>query len=578
MLASPGPRAAAAAGAAAAALPGGVLRISRAAPLPRRRVAAARRAAAGAAAGLGVDDLPSSSEIKRRDDAAAARVLRQVVKGDIDLKVEQKDTYNPFAVPHIWKNGRRMVRRTKLTSIADFPEYEAGTRRADGTSVDMDPRDAQRAARRAQQPDLIEAAKAAALKEGRFPWALVSADKARMLVENAHAPYLVAAALRNSKAMANDPSITAGCVLELRHGRVQELLGYGFYAGDAAKDGDAVVYPFLWTDLQTKIDDVFWVTRLRRALDARVAMVNLQQSTGYRLVNSGGDGIPGLTVDIFGGLAQVVCRRHAVRVLPVLLKFLREDVMCQHILIRDSVTRTDRWAAGTGEGVVYQENGLSFNWYPNPIQSNPLWHRASRAICRTFAAGRRVVDLHSSGGFAAHCVAGGAASTIAVSAGANMAEAAAANLRLAAPDGEGRQWEVQQGRPADWLRREGTAPFDLAVIDPPHTFVHKHTGLGPGSGYVREISENVPMKALAFLKDLNLFAMRKITPGGYIFTFCTAVEVSERAWTLVLRWAGEESGRRVQLVRQLTPGTDHPESLAASFGQSAYKGCVLRIT
>jgi 23S rRNA (cytosine1962-C5)-methyltransferase len=109
---------------------------------------------------------------------------------------------------------------------------------------------------------------------------------------------------------------------------------------------------------------------------------------------------------------------------------------------------------------------------------------------------------------------------------------------------------------------EGMNPgdFDLIVLDPP-AFAKNHHNRHKGlQGY----------------KYINFEAIKKIAPGGLLFTFSCSQAVDRQSFQSIVMAAAIETGRSVQLLHHLSQPPDHPVSIYHPEG--AYlKGLVLRV-
>jgi 23S rRNA (cytosine1962-C5)-methyltransferase len=80
--------------------------------------------------------------------------------------------------------------------------------------------------------------------------------------------------------------------------------------------------------------------------------------------------------------------------------------------------------------------------------------------------------------------------------------------------------------------------------------------------------------ALRGYKEINLRALRLLTPGALLYTASCSFHVSRAMFLDMLADAASDSGRRVALRRVLGQSSDHPEVL--SFPESGYiKGAIV---
>ena len=89
--------------------------------------------------------------------------------------------------------------------------------------------------------------------------------------------------------------------------------------------------------------------------------------------------------------------------------------------------------------------------------------------------------------------------------------------------------------------------FDTVVLDPPAFAKNK---------------ESVP-RALAGYKEINLRAMRLLSPGGYLVTCSCSYNVLEDMFAEVLHEASVDSHTPVTVVEKRTQGRDHPVLVGA---------------
>jgi 23S rRNA (cytosine1962-C5)-methyltransferase len=102
--------------------------------------------------------------------------------------------------------------------------------------------------------------------------------------------------------------------------------------------------------------------------------------------------------------------------------------------------------------------------------------------------------------------------------------------------------------------------FDLIILDPPAFTKHISTVDKATRGY----------------KEINLKAIRKIRPGGILFTFSCSQHISADLVRKIIYGAAVDAGREVQVLHRLAQPEDHPVSIYHPEGEYL-KGLVLRV-
>jgi 23S rRNA (cytosine1962-C5)-methyltransferase len=114
----------------------------------------------------------------------------------------------------------------------------------------------------------------------------------------------------------------------------------------------------------------------------------------------------------------------------------------------------------------------------------------------------------------------------------------------------------------DWFtaKRDAAPGWDLIVLDPP-PFAKSKSSL-----------EN----ALRGYKELNLRAMKALTPGGILATYTCSHHMHDAELRAVLAQAANDARRRVHVVEWCHQPPDHP--VLATMPESEYlRGYILRV-
>jgi 23S rRNA (cytosine1962-C5)-methyltransferase len=316
------------------------------------------------------------------------------------------------------------------------------------------------------------------------------------------------------------------------------------------------------------IDRDWFADRFARALALRREAV--PAGTGaWRLVHAEGDGLPGLIIDRYGEVLVVQCLTAGMaRLQRLWLPALAAALPVRAIIAKAERARRSTgpelpdgllWGEPPGGETIVAEGGLRFAVPLAGGQKTGLYldQRENRALVAQLAAGREVLDAFCyTGGFGLYAAAAGARRVTAV-------DTSAAALALLE-----RNWQLN-GLPPERLRivREpvqrflrGTEErFDLTIVDPP--------------SFAKSLGE-VAGAARAY-KDLNLWALRRLAPGGYLATFSCSQHVEPDLFQKILFGASQDAGRAVQWLRRLGAGPDHPVQLQHPQGEYL-KGMLLR--
>lgn len=381
------------------------------------------------------------------------------------------------------------------------------------------------------------------LKSGR--------DKA---VRNRH-PWIFSGAVKH-RPKAGDGHIVAV------YSNKEEFLGLGHFAPQAT----LICRMFHFGDTAPEIGPEYWHAKLRAAQAYRREVIDSDLTDGYRLVHAEGDGLPGVVIDIYGNSASMQLRTAgAMRLELELFGFLQEELGMEQVYVRYAPghegERSDRWMLGEGLPLIFREHGLQFNVDIEKGQKTGFFldQRENRKLLRGFSAGRKVLNAFSySGAFSVYALAGGAQYVESVDISASAAELARANVAL--NFGADARHEARKADCFRYLKEMPESEFDLIILDPPAFTKHISTVKRAARGY----------------KEINLRAMQKIAPGGFLFTYSCSQHISTDLFRKIVFGAAVDAGREVRLVCQMVQAPDHPVSIFHPEGEYL-KGLLLHI-
>jgi 23S rRNA (cytosine1962-C5)-methyltransferase len=322
----------------------------------------------------------------------------------------------------------------------------------------------------------------------------------------------------------------------------------------------------VWTfDPAEAVDAGFFRGRIQKALALREALPAAKHTNALRLVNGESDGLPGLVVDRYADVLVAQFLAAGVeRWRDPILDSLIEISGCEAIFERsDAEVRKLEgleprvgFARGNRNAARCPiiEYGLNFRVDVEQGQKTGFFldQRENRQRVRALAAGREVLDGFSyTGGFSIAALAGGAKRVTAIESSAPALEVAKENL--AANPLDASRVEFVQADVFAHLRklRDSAARFDLIVLDPPK--------FAPSAAQVE--------KAARAYKDINLWALKLLAPGGLLATFSCSGGVSAELFQSIVAGAGLDAGADAKIIERFGAAADHPVALEFPEGE-----------
>lgn len=358
-------------------------------------------------------------------------------------------------------------------------------------------------------------------------------------------------------AVAGAPRLPDGAVVQLTTG-TGRALAFGFWdarspiavrilaAGPGPADADA----------RAVVGE-----RVAAALARRLAFIDRADTDAFRWIHGEADGLPGVHVDVYGRAASMRCDGEGARAFyRALPEQLRLAAGAAGISLGTVVER--RRARGGGDGAADEraavvlgaapegeieigENGLRFGVDLLRGQKGGLFldQRDNRALIRTLARGRRVLNLFGyTGGFSIYAAAGGARATVTVDAAAPAIRAARHNFERNRLATDGARFVA--GDAFAFLERAARdgERFDIVISDPP-SFAPSRRALATG---------------LRAYRRLHRLCAAVTAPGGTLCAASCSSHVDRAAFLTTVRDGARDAGRRFALVELRGAGADHP--------------------
>ena len=356
-----------------------------------------------------------------------------------------------------------------------------------------------------------------------------------------------------------------------------EFLAIGHY-----QEGSIAVRVLSFSDVA--IDDVFWFSRLKSALDMRqaIGIADNPNNNTYRLVHGEGDNLPGLVIDIYGKTAVMqahsigmhLCRKEIARVLAVVMQsristiYYKSETTLPYLEEKEM----NCFLLGVNEDNIAIENGLKFrvDWLRGQKTGFFVDQRENRSLLEHYAKGKRVLNMFCyTGGFSFYAMRGGAELVHSVDSSAKAIELTKDNVELNFP-GDPRHeafcedaFKFLEGIGKEGSDKDGSgfaAAYNLIILDPPAFAKHRGALHNALKGYTR----------------LNQKAFEKIEKGGILFTFSCSQVVTKDHFRNAVFTAAALAKRNVRILHQLHQPADHPINIYHPEGEYL-KGLVLYV-
>jgi 23S rRNA (cytosine1962-C5)-methyltransferase len=270
-------------------------------------------------------------------------------------------------------------------------------------------------------------------------------------------------------------------------------------------------------------------SNLETALRLRSRMGLDETRMGFRLVNSDGDLMPGLIVDIYNDIAVVQSSSQGFDVhLPAIASWLARETGVYHVYEKSTQrSRRDiglpprrRWLRGGKKETTIDEYGVRFIVDVVDGQKTGFFldQRANRKEFGSYASsGDSVLDVFSyTGGFGLHAAHNGASYIVFIEENPDAVRLLRRNLELNGVNNykiiESSVWQAVN---------EVDDRFDLVSVDPP--------------AFIQESSEKALRKGLKAYKAVYSFGLDKTDNGGITFLSSCSYFLTQDLFTQLIR-------------------------------------------
>jgi 23S rRNA (cytosine1962-C5)-methyltransferase len=328
------------------------------------------------------------------------------------------------------------------------------------------------------------------------------------------------------------------------------FLATGHYA-----PGSIAIRILSFEEVEPDLD--FFRRKIELALKYRqsVGLTTNDRLNVFRLVHGEGDGLPGLIVDIYNGVAVVQMhsvgfyriRNEIATILAGLPGNLINSVYDKSegtIPFMAGLDVRNGFLYGKAEPAVVTENGYKFriDWESGQKTGFFIDQRENRALLEKYTTGKDVLNVFGyTGGFSVYAMKN-AASVHTVDSSEPAIRLADENIRLNyGDDSRHTSFVVDAFGFLNDIRNK----YDVIILDPPAFAKHGKALNNALQGY----------------KRLNQKAIDSVRPGGIIFTFSCSQVVTRENFRKSVFAAAANTGRNVRIIHQLSQPADHPVNI-----------------
>lgn len=323
------------------------------------------------------------------------------------------------------------------------------------------------------------------------------------------------------------------------------LLGYGFYNPNS----QICCRLFEFSQTPVEINQEYWRRKIEKAYQLRQSILDLSNTNCYRLLHAEGDFFPGIIADVYN---NVVVAQILIKGTEKLLPIIEEELVrlgFEHIYLKTKSSsqkiegiNAENWLTEPAKmPVEVVENGQKYYVNVETGQKTGFFidQRNNRDLVKDFSKDTKLLNTFCySGGFSVYALAGGAKEVHSVDISKDAIAQCDENVKLNGYESNHKSFAMDC---FDYLKQTEEV-YDIIVLDPPA---------------FAKSAKNVPNATRGY-KELNLMAIKKIKPGGLIFTFSCSQNIDKMLFQKIVFGAAADAKRNVRILKHLSQTPDHP--------------------
>ena len=318
------------------------------------------------------------------------------------------------------------------------------------------------------------------------------------------------------------------------------------------------------------LDVTFFTEKLKNAIQLRIDLgLSSPKNSIFRICHGEGDGLPGLIIDFYNGVAVIQCHsigmyRCIDDISLALQACLKKKLSAIYSKSSETLTSKneieDSYLFGTCTlPHLAMENSVNYqiDWINGQKTGFFIDQRENRLALGRYASGKKILNTFCySGGFSLQALHSGASVVHSLDSSKTAIALTDENVRINTSKGKHQSIVADA---MDYLKSL-EVDYDIIVIDPPAFAKHRDKRHQAIQGY----------------KRLNAHVFRQIKPGGIVFTFSCSQVVDKQLFTHTIIAAAIEAGRNVRILEQLHQPADHPINAFHPEGEYL-KGLILQV-
>jgi 23S rRNA (cytosine1962-C5)-methyltransferase len=308
------------------------------------------------------------------------------------------------------------------------------------------------------------------------------------------------------------------------------------------------------------VDQALWTSKIKAAWNYRkkIGLIHHPTINAYRLIHAEGDGFPGLVIDVYGNAAIIQCYTEGMYHAKTFIAEALKEVMVNSlhaIYDKSKETMSKQGAASNDDSFLWKKDGyeptpyvtehnvkFSIDFIEGQKTGFFIDQRDNRELLRSYSKGKTVLNTFCyTGGFSLYALLGGATKVDSVDSSKKAIEGLSKNIELNFENAN----HSSYAEDVMSFFKKTEEHYDIIVLDPP--------------AYAKHLSQ--VKNAMIGYRNLNTEGIKRIKPGGILFTFSCSQAVDKELFRKVIFQSAIQAGRNVRIMHQLTQPADHPVSI-----------------